>query len=63
MGVFQQPANTNALNFITSVGIAPHPIPLPAGERDRVRGSPWFCLSNLVVELGIIQAVLLKFQV
>ena len=28
-----QVANTNALNFITSVGIAPHPIPLPSGER------------------------------
>jgi hypothetical protein len=30
--------NTNAINLITSIGIAPHPIPLPSGERDRVRG-------------------------
>jgi hypothetical protein len=25
--------NTNALNLITSRAIAPHPIPLPSGER------------------------------
>ena len=30
--------NTNALNLINVTGIAPH-IPLPAGERGRVRGS------------------------
>jgi len=26
-------SNTNALNLITFNGIAPHPIPLPSGER------------------------------
>jgi hypothetical protein len=31
--------NTNAINLITSVGIAPHPIPLPSGGEGRVRGS------------------------
>jgi len=25
--------NTNAINLITSIGIAPHLIPLPSGER------------------------------
>jgi hypothetical protein len=28
-----QHTNTNALNLFTSVGISPHPIPLPSGER------------------------------
>jgi len=28
-------ANTNAINLITSNAIAPHPIPLPSGERGR----------------------------
>jgi len=31
--------NTNALNLVTPDVFSPHPIPLPSGERDRVRGS------------------------
>jgi hypothetical protein len=35
---WQTGTNTNALNLITVNGIPPHPIPLPSGERDGVRG-------------------------
>jgi hypothetical protein len=32
------PVKKNALNLITINGIAPHPLPLPSGEMEGVRG-------------------------